>query len=299
MRPLPILFAALALAPFAGAVVGTTSTTTVSPADVTWSFVGLVNGGVSGVAIGPRTILTAKHVGLAAGGTFQLGAQVFTVQNVVNGPTVHGIATDLTLANLTTTLPGFYNVATSATAGNSITMVGFGGSGVVNSAGNGYSITVGAGTRRAAGNVLDGTVDVDGIGPSHYAYLDGAGEAALVGGDSGGGWFNASGQLIGINSFYFNDTDWTTVPQGAPPAPPGYQDYGFPNANTNGYHYHSGAPWNLDVDLNPGERYFGSGAVDVTSPEVRSWIQANAVPEPATIAALSLGLIAAVRRRKR
>lgn len=299
MRPVTLLISAMALSASAFAVVGTTSTTTVPGADIAWSWVGLVNGGVSGVAIGPRTILTAKHVGLAAGGTFQLGAQVFTVQNVVNGPNVHGIDTDLTLANLTTTLPGFYNIATSAAAGSNLTMVGYGGSGIVNGSGNGYTITVGAGTRRAAGNVLDGTVDVGGIGPSHYAYLDGAGEAALVGGDSGGGWFNSSGQLIGINSFYFNDTDWTVLPQGAPPAPAGYQDYGFPNANTSGYHYHSGAPWNIDVDLNPGERYFGSGAVDVTSLEVRNWIQANAVPEPTTMVALGLGAIAVLRKRRR
>lgn len=259
-------------------VIATTSTTLPNPADTTWQWVGQMNG-ASAVAIGPRTVLTAAHVGA---GSFVLGSNTYTALNSFVNPD----SPDLLLVNLNQTLPGFYNVATSAPLNSTITMVGFGGSGVVNATNTGYNQTIGAGTRRAGQNTLDDFQFVGTIGNSHLSYIASAGDAVLVSGDSGGGWFNSSGQLIGINSFIFNLTSGYT---GAPPPLP---DFGFASANP-GWSFPAGG-----VNIPAGTAYFGSGAIDVTASNIRTWITTNAVPEPTSMLAIGLGLAALARRRK-
>lgn len=289
----------LALPAASLAVVATTSTSNPGAADSIWNFVGQVNG-ASAVAIGPHTVLTAAHVGAndftLAGNTYTM-TSAFHAPNVTDGVNVS--ATDLELINVAQTLPGWYDLAGSTSNGTGLTMVGYGGSGVVNAAGNGYDITVGAGTRRAGGGLLDGTQLVGGEGFSLLSYLRGPGGAALVGGDSGGGWFDSSGKLIGINVFYFNDTDLGPTPPGDTAPPPMLPNYGFPNANP-GWSFHNSQPgWDWNIDIAPGTPYFGSGAIDVTNATIQSWIRTNAVPEPASMLALGIGVAAVLRRRRK
>lgn len=267
---------AIVAAPFGG----------VTPVDTTFTFVGQING-ASAVAVGPRTVLTARHVGP---GNFTLGSSTYTELNHVFAPTVANpdgsgnTNIDLVLVNLTSDLPGWYNIANSVSNNSTVTMVGYGGTGVVNATNTGYTITTGAGNiRRAGNNTLDGTEFVNGEGSSLLSFLDAAPEAAVVGGDSGGGWF-VGNQLVGISLFYFNLSD-----DGVNRI---YDDYGFANNNTAGYNIggNSGAP---------GTAYFGSGALDLTSQSMRDFVAANAVPEPGSMIAIGTGIAALMARRRK
>lgn len=225
-------------------------------ANTTFTFVGKI-GGASGVAIGARSVITAKHVG---GMTFDVGGSVFTAVSRVNHPTW-----DLSVLTFGTDLPGFYSLGSSSPLGSAVTMVGYGQTGVLNTAGNGYTITGGGGVRRAGGNTIHGKQFVTDFGPSLLSFLVGNGDAVLVAGDSGGGFFMGN-QLVGVNSFIFTTNE--TLPS-----------YGFASQN-------GGTP------------YFGSGAIDLTDPGVRAWVN-SAVPEPGTMVALAVGLAALARRRRR
>ncbi len=262
----------LALAPFAAqAVVDTTSTTDPGATDAAWSWVGSMSG-ASAVAVGPHTILTAGHVGM---GTFSLGGLSYAAVSTAVAPKIDGTKVDLRVVQLSGTLPGWYGLGTSAAKRSVVTMVGFGGAGVVKNDGAGYSL-MGGGARRAGTNLVSDRKTWKNRGPVLTSMLNGAGESVLAGGDSGGGWF-VDGELVGISSFVFSNNNRKS-------------DFGWSK-----------------------KAYFGSGAVNLTNSKVRKWVLSQtpmsrgfilpsaapqAVPEPGTWAALGLGVAAFLRRRK-
>lgn len=243
------------------------------PTDINTSdfaFVGQVNG-ASGVLVGANMVLTARHVGA---GTFTLpGIGTFSVVagSVQNHPT-----DDLTLFRIdtgATTLTNYAQINVNKVAANTaITMVGFGASGVLNGLGNGYDITISAGTRRKANGIVEGSILVDEPGlrlKSIYSPLRSNGQGALVGGDSGGGWFLQDGsarpQLVGINSWIGTFGTFSS-------------NFAFSNHPTN---------------------FFASGAADLS--EYNGWLVQNGasvVPEPASLVAIGCGLSLLARRRR-
>ncbi len=292
MRKFSLVILALGAVAQTFAIVATTSTTTPNGEDSFWQYVGRMGAG-GAVAVGPHAFLSARHF---SANNVVMGGVTYTKVGTVEGPVVNGVQTDLRMVTVAETLPSWYAIGSSPNAGDSVTMVGYGDTGVVAASMDRYTIQSGGGKRRAGENTIDGTFDTS-LGSALIAYLDVAGEAALVAGDSGGGWFDSSGNLVGINSFYFNDTDW----EGGTPTPPDkLPDYGFAAANTSGWSWngtYQGQQVNVYID--PGVAYFGSGAIDVTNQAVRDWAMANgAVPEPGTMAVAGLGLLALVRRRK-
>ncbi len=280
------------LASQASAVVATTSTTTPNPEDTFYQFVGQMNGS-SAVAIGPHSVLTAAHSGGNAG-NFILDGTSYTrigskrAPDYVIGPG-HTTGVDLMVVYVSQTLPGYYSIGDSVSTGDTITMVGFGKSGFVS--GDGYSMSIAAGTRRKGDNTIDGFGVVDtGTsfvtgGPAMVSYLKAPGEAALGSLDSGGGWFS-NGKLVGTSVFTFNDTQSGTETE------PKYLSYGFPSRNTDGYTSQDGS-----YTIPPNTAYFGSGAIDLTNPQIHDFV-VQSVPEPAPMAALGLGVLAMLRKRR-
>jgi len=205
--------------------------------DSAFPAVGLV-GGASGTAISPRSVITAKHVGAS---TFTVFGTTYTAANRIHHPTL-----DLAILNFNTDLPVWCPLGTSVSIGSTIFIVGFGDSGFLNSAGTGYDMFWWtAGVRRAVPNTLDTQQTFAGFGPVLLTYLKVYGDAAAGAGDSGGAFFSGN-RLIGVTSFAINTTG------GVLP------NYGF-------------------AALNGGVPYHLSGAVDLTDPSVRAWIQANAI----------------------
>ncbi|MCO5297639.1 MAG: PEP-CTERM sorting domain-containing protein [Fimbriimonadaceae bacterium] len=225
-------------------------------ATTSFEFVGQI-GGASGVAIGLRSVITAKHVG---GMGFSVGGNSYTAVSRINHPTL-----DLSILNFDTDLPGFYAIGNASPLGSTLTLVGYGQTGVLNATGDGYTITGGGGVRRMGTSSLDGKQFVNDFGPSLLSFLVENGDGVLVAGDSGGGFFIGN-QLVGVNSFVFTTNE--NLPA-----------YGFASQN-------GGTP------------YYGSGGIDLTDPGVRAWVN-SAVPEPATMLGLGLGLAALARRRRR
>ncbi len=301
MKRLAFAATAACLSHFSFAIVATTSSTVTTPIDTTWTRVARVNetgGGISSaVAIGPRTFLSAQHV--SASSITMLGT-TYTIANQVTYSDATG-GWDLRLINVTTDVPSYYGLAASATPGVNLTMVGYGYTGRVNSTGDGYITDIAPGIRHAGTNTLTDRFNAPGYGALLESYLDQAGQGAVSVGDSGGGFFDASGALMGIIIAQNNDTDIAAgLPTGAPAPPAPLKSLGFKTANPNGWSYHSGAPYNIDVTIAPGQHYFSSLAVDLTSAPVQTWIKTNsAVPEPSPLMYGALALpVLLLKKRK-
>ena len=280
MRTL-VCFATLAIPFAAHAVAATTSKTDPGDPDLAYAFVGMMSG-CSAVAIGPHSVLTAGHVGA---GDFALGNDVYHLTSTQIAPDWKRNDVDLRLVTVAEELPGWYAVANSVKKGASMTMVGYGATGVVNAVGNAY-VPTGGGSRYAGANVISSRETTAGEGPTLRAMLDGPGDSVLMGGDSGGGWF-VNGQLVGISAFTFTKSagksadGWARTP------------------------------------------YFGSGAVDLTNGVLNGWLDGvvatdlastaldgspdddssgdvgiQATPEPGSLTALTLGAGALLRRRR-
>lgn len=158
------------------------------------SYVGLFGGGTA-VAVGPRTILTAAHVGGGKGSSFVLGNQKYAAVSTITSDTA-----DLMSVTLDRDLPGWYPIAESSVRrGARLTIAGFGltsdGSGR-----NGFSWS----DDRAE---MWGTNRLDTIKDGHLFFRfdrsAGKQEAVLTPGDSGGAVFvtgpGGELQLVGIN----------------------------------------------------------------------------------------------------
>lgn len=282
-----ILVFSLGLLPLASyAVVDTTSKTSPGGADASWSWVGMV-GGCSGVAIGPHTVLTAAHVG---GTDFFLNGKAYAMSSTVTAPSIGGSAIDLRIVQIRDVLPGWYQMGSSIKKKDGISMVGYGATGVVNSVNTGYNVGGSVGERHAGDNKVSDFKSVKGYGPTLRSMLTKAGDAALGGCDSGGGWF-AKGKLVGISSFTFLTAN--------------KPEYG----------------WGKSA-------YFGSSAIDLTNSKVNKWVKSQladassrsafgpellspspemasdivrvqSTPEPGSLLALGVGLLAFLRRRRR
>lgn len=158
------------------------------------SYVGMFNGGTA-VAVGPREILTAAHVGGGRGSVFSLGGSSYRAVSTITSNTA-----DLMRVTLDRDLPGYYAVADSTIKrGARLTIAGFGLTGGESSR-TGFAWT----DDRAE---VWGTNRLDSARDGHlYFRFDrrgGATEAILTPGDSGGAVFvtGPDGNLVlaGIN----------------------------------------------------------------------------------------------------
>lgn len=267
-----VILPALLLPLAAPAVVATTSKAQVAPSASDWSGVGQM-GGASAVAIGPHLVLTAAHV---AATDFLLGGVTYHMTSTEYAPNVKKSAVDLRMVTVAEALPTWYLLANSVKKGAKVTMVGFGGAGVVNAAGDGYVIE--SGGKHTGTNTIASQETTSGQGPTIRAALKKAGDAVLAGGDSGGGWF-VNGQLVGISDFTYTNSKKTKA-------------YAFSKKGD-----------------------FGSGAVDVTNGTIRAWLAGQAtgssakpmsrvasiqaVPEPSSLATFGLGVLGLARLRRK
>lgn len=207
-------------------------------ADTRFKWVGPTGGG-SGTAISRRSVITAKHVG---GNTYEVLGHIYTAASRINHPTM-----DLAILIFDEDLPGWHQIGQSAPVGTAVSLVGYGHWGVVNPQHTGYDIYWwSTGVRLAAPNQVDLEWYMPNYGPSLISWLEFEGEGAAVSGDSGGGYF-VGDKLVGVMSFAFNTTG------GELP------NYGF-------------------AVLNNGVPYHGTGAINLTDPEVRLWLMDNISP---------------------
>ncbi len=230
-----------------------------------FQFVGQI-GGASGVLVGNNTVITAKHVGA---GAFTLPG--FGTFNVISGSAVSDPNSDLTIFRIDVgsfVLPHATIDVSPMIFGDTVTMVGYGLSGVLNGNGDGYDVNISGGVRRKGNAQYEFTdyIDEPGFlaGSSLIAPLRQNGQAALAGGDSGGGWFR-NGKLVGTNSFIGTYGNWV--------------DFKFSNSNSD---------------------FFVSGAISMAG-NVQFLRDNNVafVPEPATFAVIGVGLLVLVRRRRK
>ncbi|MBV6458719.1 MAG: hypothetical protein HONBIEJF_01857 [Fimbriimonadaceae bacterium] len=195
-------------------------------------------GGGSGTAISPRSMITARHV---PGLTFEVMGKIYTAVERINHPNY-----DLAIFNFASDLPVWCPLGASAPIGTPVTWVGYGGIGYVNQAKNGYDIRYGNFGRHAATNIVHKKWSMFNLGPALVSMLDDNPDSAGVNGDSGGACL-ANGRLVGVISYAFN------LRGGQLP------NYGF-------------------AILNNGIPYHGSGAIDLTIPEIHQWVRANMNP---------------------
>lgn len=189
-------------------------------------------GGASGTAISRRAMITAKHV---PGLTFGLNGQIFTAVQRVNHPQY-----DLAIFLFDQDLPGWHPLGAAAPIGASVNWVGYGGTGYPNFQWHGYDIRYGNFGRHAGTNSIAWKWNMFGLGPALVSMLGTNPDAAAVNGDSGGACFS-KGRLVGVISYAFS-TQGNTLPY-----------YGW-------------------AVLNGGVPYHGSGAIDLTEPEIRKWV---------------------------
>ncbi|MCG3128444.1 MAG: hypothetical protein CHACPFDD_03332 [Phycisphaerae bacterium] len=223
-----------------GAATGAVSLAVVpdTGSDTRFPWVGQV-GGATGTAIAARTVITARHNGTS---TYGWGEEIYYATHRIEHPTA-----DIALLIFDTDLPGWHALGADAPIDSPISMVGWGHWGTLNDAGDGYVIWWWSGGKRiAAPNALHEKWNVPGVGPSLISWLNVNGDAAAVAGDSGGAFF-IDDKLVGVLAFAFNNSG------GRLP------DYGFASQN-------GGVP------------YHGSGAIDLTDPEIRQWVLENSVP---------------------
>ncbi len=232
-------------------------------------------GSSSAVAIDTRWVLSAEHVN---GSVFTLpGFGDFNVVQNVVPEIVDGERPDLRLLQVDRDLPVFTRIDTRLPLFGVVDIVGFGETGSEESGGFGLPGGT-AGTRRQASNRVEGlaVISLNQSGVPYwttmYYQLSSptdptrvANEGGLAGGDSGGGFFHDFGdgpRLIGTNSAIGRETP--TSSEFA------YGGYGFAT-------------------------YLGD---DRAKAFLNQYVPQAVVPEPATMAALGLGALALLRRRK-
>jgi len=236
--------------------------------------------GASAVAIDPFWVLTARHIDGGNFSTPELGT--FNVLEDHASPD-----SDLRLLKVDHAISNYTRISTLDMTNQEVSLVGFGGTGVTSA--NGWTITGNDGHRHSAVNMVEGMdqisfdpsgnpnwsawfyeLDKPGAGNGLYGSNGWIpGEGGIFAGDSGGGWFNTLGgvdYLVATNSAI---------------------DDALPGGTLTDY-FQRGYGTRLNDPLNV------------------SWITSfvpNAfvtpVPEPASMAALGLGALALVRRRRR
>ncbi|MBC8065295.1 MAG: PEP-CTERM sorting domain-containing protein [Chlorobia bacterium] len=230
--------------------------------------------------------MTAKHVG---GLGFNLNGTDYTATQRIDHPTA-----DISLLRFSNTFTKYSLPFFDDVMGQVLTFVGFGATASERTAGanawTGYDYQGGFGTRRAVTNRIEDQV-VENVGGhtsmalladlDYYSgqtplgsqddFLGGGGatanEGGVIFGDSGGGSLlqvNGEWRIAGVN-IWISDTHGPN-----PGGNSNYLDYGDVFAATSIHEY-------------------------------RDWIRTNApetVPEPATMAALGLGVLALLKRRR-
>ena len=266
--------------------------------DATFPFVGRNEfGSGSVVAVGPRAIITARHLGVINSNiTFTANASgPFYAVDLASQTLIDN--TDLQMYRTLVDLPawapidftplpsnfthsdgpgGGINISQNASGSFASLMgVGFGLTGTLNGTSTGYLVDgTSAQHRRAAPFFSDsrGTITLAGTGPfaSVLSFLINNGDGSVEGGDSGGGLFrNVGGQwrLVGINSFNGgSDRIFAT---------------GFDANRRNGL---SSLQW-----------LSGFAELAPHQTEINNFL----VPEPASFAIVGLGIAALLRRRKK
>lgn len=244
--------------------------------------------GASGVAIDARWVLTAQHVG--APSTIQVGSTVYNVIGNFEPAVIGNRRPDLRLLQVDADLPSFTRIDVRAPLLGTVDIVGYGSSGVETSFGYDFPGRPedAQGVRRRATNRIEGFADIhfdpNGNPPSPQypawttMYFDltapgGEGrtaqEGGLQGGDSGGGFFHDFGdgggpRLVAINSAI-----------------------GTYEENQSQFFFGQGVGFGV---------YLGDGESQAF---LQQYVPQAMVPEPATFAALGLGALAMLRRRKR
>lgn len=244
-------------------------------------------GGGSLVAVGRRVVMTARHVDLTANitfgadGTGTLYSVDLSSKMDVGNSDIRLYRTNVDLPNwaeidfnpLTTQVTHDVNFAFTATGQNAeaLTAVGYGVSGALNGAGTGYNADFNTPMHRRKGNFFSDSrgpaeLDLGGgnvIGPfsTILSFLIANGDGTLAPGDSGGGLFK---EINGVQKL----------------------------VGINSFTLGTNRNFLVGSSLS-----FASGFAEL-APH-KSEIEAYLVPEPASMAAMALGIAALARRRRK
>ena len=290
LRPLTLIVAALA-GSSAHAIVGGTLDTATSVYQYTGNY---NNGSFFGAQpIAPNWLITVKHIGPTVGNVFSNSDGFYTVDQVVSDPN-----SDISLMHVNGTFAHYYTYGAVTNAGTNVTVYGYG----PHSAAVGTKPNDPDGNRYLATNSIDAIYNINFPGQSSFQTYefdldDGSGthnstggtiptasEGGVLVGDSGGGWFTNYGYalptLVAMSSASASESDFKFDPNN-----PGA------NQGANTELYQAGAT-SFGVNLSAYASFIQSttGIAPVTP---------RATPEPATFAALGLGALAVLRRRRR